>query len=94
MDARPVAGRLTAVRERIASQVDAIKHWKVGNVSFDRIKASEDLTWFVDPPYDNRMGEHYRRGRDGIDYAALAAWCRSRPRLKMRCSAIARQYRC
>lgn len=67
-----------AVRERIASQVDAIKHWKVGNVSFDRIKASEDLTWFVDPPYNNRMGEHYRRGRAGIDYVTLASWCRAR----------------
>lgn len=64
------------VRERIASQVDRISHWIVkhaAHTSAPHIRA----TWFVDPPYKG-AGTHYPCGSSGIDYQALAGWCRQR----------------
>lgn len=49
------------VRERIASQVESIRHWRV--IFGDYHSApSVEATWFVDPPYANAAGEHYRFG--------------------------------
>ncbi len=41
-----------------------------------------EATWFVDPPY-----QHKDRGyrREGLDYAALAEWCRTRKGLVIVC---------
>lgn len=64
------------VRETIAVQLDAIRHWRI--VEGDYMDCGdEEATWFVDPPYQG-AGKHYRHGCDGIDYAALGEWCRSR----------------
>ncbi len=64
-------------RQRIASQVLAIKHWHV--IEGDYTAAPDiDATWFIDPPYNNRAGRHYPCGSDAIDYAALGDWCRER----------------
>lgn len=63
-------------RERIASQVPLIRHWKIVHGSYEdapRVKA----TWFVDPPYQTQ-GKHYAFGSTMIDYAHLARWCRQR----------------
>lgn len=61
-------------RARVASQVNAIKHWKV--IEGDYWEAPDvEGTWFVDPPYV-RMGKHYRHGSKDIDYDNVAAWCR------------------
>ncbi len=65
------------VRQTIASQVDAIRHWRVFNRSYDRCPCPRAATWFIDPPYQ-AAGKHYRFGSEQIDYSALAAWCRSR----------------
>lgn len=65
------------VKETIASQVDAIRHWKVYNRSYEHCPSPREATWFIDPPYE-RAGGHYTFGPDGLDYAHLAAWCRSR----------------
>ncbi|MFL5356312.1 hypothetical protein [Archangium sp.] len=65
------------VRETIASQVDAIRHWRVYNCSYADCPMLGPATWFVDPPYE-KAGKHYRFGSDGLDYSALALWCRSR----------------
>lgn len=65
------------VRERIASQVDRIAHWIVKHGPYTaapRVRAS----WFIDPPYRGPIGAHYPCGTDGIDYSALAEWCRTR----------------
>lgn len=62
--------------ERIASQVDAIRHWRVLEASYDTIP-QQRATWFIDPPYV-RAGHRYPHGSKGIDYAALASWCQSR----------------
>ena len=66
------------VRERIASQVDAIRHWKVFNFSYADCPKVATATWFIDPPYET-AGKHYRFGSEKMDYEALAAWCKSRP---------------
>jgi hypothetical protein len=64
-------------RHRIASQVEAIKHWRI--IEGDYTEApSITATWFIDPPYQE-AGRHYRHGSKAIDYAALSAWCRQRP---------------
>jgi hypothetical protein len=64
------------VRERIASQLDAIRHWRV--IEGEHTMAPDvEATWFIDPPYV-KAGKHYRFGSKTLDYPALAAWCRRR----------------
>lgn len=62
------------IRERIASQVDRIRHWTIieGYEHAPNIEA----TWFVDPPYSNAAGRRYKC--NAVDYPWLASWCRSR----------------
>ena len=64
-------------REKVASQVDAIKHWKVINGSYADLPNIE-CTHFVDPLYQN-LAQHYWAGREHpTDYRHLAQWCKSR----------------
>ena len=65
-----------AVRERIAAQLWAIRHWSVQRLDYRQIPNTR-ATWFIDPPYA-KAGGHYRHGSSGIDFAHLALWCRSR----------------
>lgn len=65
------------VRETIASQLGAIRHWQIREGSYQTLVVDGAATWFVDPPY-RVAGVHYRCGSSAIDYPALAAWCRSR----------------
>ena len=65
------------VRETVASQVDAIRHWQVYQCSYEDSPVYGEATWFIDPPYQ-KAGAHYKYGSDGLDYDALATWCRSR----------------
>jgi hypothetical protein len=69
------------IRERIASQVDGIRHWKITQASYSEIP-DQGATWFVDPPYE-QAGKAYRF--HDIDYANLASWCRSRSGQVMAC---------
>lgn len=66
-----------ARRERVASQVDAIKHWRVIEGDYSAAP-SDHATWFIDPPYNNRAGSYYVHGPMGIDFAVLAEWCQAR----------------
>lgn len=63
-------------RERVASQVDRIRHWTVIEGDYSDVPNYE-ATWFIDPPYQ-RAGAHYQHGSKGIDFATLGAWCRAR----------------
>lgn len=64
-------------RERVASQVESIKHWKVVHGSYAELP-NVGATYFVDPPYET-LQEHYRASHENpIDYKHLAQWCRSR----------------
>lgn len=73
------------VRDRIASQVGAIKHWTLIEGSYDQAPDVE-ATWFVDPPYQ-KAGVHYRRRMSAADYEALGAWCRTRRGQVIACEA-------
>lgn len=62
------------IRERIASQLHSIRHWKAEVTSYEsipNIKAS----YFIDPPY-HKSGKIYTHST--IDYDHLAEWSKSR----------------
>jgi hypothetical protein len=64
------------IRERIASQLPAIGHWQATQGDYRAIDDIE-ATWFIDPPYQ-LYGATYPCGSRGLDYTALAEWCRTR----------------
>lgn len=64
-----------AQRERVASQVEHIRHWRIVEGDYS-LAPDVEATWFVDPPYNNRAGSYYVHSH--VDYPALAAWCRTR----------------
>ena len=74
---RKMEGWTEATRERIASQLQYIRHWRLVEGDFSQAPDVE-ATWFIDPPYNNRVGGHYVCGPSGISYPALGAWCRAR----------------
>ena len=65
------------IRERVASQVEAISHWTVVEGDYSDVETRE-ATWFVDPPYE-QAGSLYSFSSKHIDFAELASWCRTRP---------------
>jgi site-specific DNA-adenine methylase len=65
-----------SIRARIASQLEAIRHWRIEQGSYEDI-GNLEATWFIDPPYA-KAGNRYRFGSRGIDYAKLALWCYER----------------
>lgn len=75
---RKFEGWSEAQRERVASQVERIRHWRIieGNYT-----SAPDIpaTWFVDPPYNNTAGSYYIHGPSALDYTQLGKWCRERP---------------
>jgi hypothetical protein len=72
---RSMEGWNAALRERVARQVGAIRHWKV--IEGDYTESPDvEATWFVDPPYSNAAGSHYVHS--AVDYPGLGAWCRAR----------------
>jgi len=74
-----------AIRARIASQVDAIRHWRIVHGSYEAAP-DDTATWFVDPPYE-KAGHNYYHSMKGNDYVRLAAWCRSRQGQVLVCEA-------
>ena len=63
-------------RERLAGQVESIRHWHAECKPYTDLDARREATWFVDPPYQI-MGQHYRESANAIDYEFLGAWCRT-----------------
>jgi hypothetical protein len=74
-----------SIINRIAYQVNFIRHWKIYNESYVDIDLSKKCTWFIDPPYNNKSGEYYKFGRKQIDYGSLGNWCRGRDGQVMVC---------
>lgn len=64
------------LRERVASQVPHVKHWRVHEGNYDIEPANTWCTWFVDPPYEH-AGRHYRHGSADLNYAQLGEWCQA-----------------
>ena len=80
-----IGGWSEVMRARVARQVQQIRHWRV--IEGDYSDAPDvTATWFVDPPYQ-RAGIHYKHPSTAIDFAALGAWCRSRPGQVIACEA-------
>lgn len=73
---RPKSHWGPVIRERIATQVDAIRHWEIRCASYEEVPNAE-ASWFIDPPYQE-AGCSYRCGPDDIDFTHLAGWCRER----------------
>lgn len=72
---RKFEGWTEATRERIASQVEHIRHWVITEGDFSEAQDIE-ATWFIDPPYNNKAGSYYVE--NSIDYDALSKWCVAR----------------
>jgi hypothetical protein len=73
-DPRPGICWGAEVRDRIAEQVEHIRHWRVLHGDYT---AAPDVTatWLIDPPYVDK-GRRYRRRV--TDHGALGMWCRER----------------
>lgn len=72
---RPLSYWGPKVRERIAGQVDAIKHWRVVLGDYRELPPAR-ATWFIDAPYSGPAGRKY--GFNRIDYPELGRWCQTR----------------
>lgn len=75
-----------AIRERIASQLDYVAHWRLIEGDYTLAENSE-ATWFIDPPYIH-AGSAYRFGAKTINYSDLAAWCQERRGQVMVCENV------
>lgn len=64
------------IRERIARQMEHVRHWRVELGSWED-SPDAVATWYIDPPYRD-VRRTYRHGSGAIDYSALAQWCRER----------------
>lgn len=63
-------GQWTAsTRARVAEEVSAIKHWKLGGHDGMLAFSPSRATWFVDPPYEY----NYQYRKSPIDYQVLAS---------------------
>jgi hypothetical protein len=62
------------IKQRIASQLEHIRHWKVQEGCYSDIQ-NDCATWFIDPPYE-LSGKKYPHS--DIDYGHLAEWCQAR----------------
>lgn len=69
-------GWTAQARERVARQVESIRHWQI--IQGDYTAAPDvEATWFIDPPYEG-MGRCYPCGSEDLDFPALGQWCRAR----------------
>ncbi len=73
------------IRDRIADQMPAIRHWVVLQADYSHAPVTS-ATWFIDPPYLN-AGRVYPCGSKDIDYQRLGAWCRQLPGQVLVCEA-------
>ncbi len=74
----PVAFWSARQRNRIAHQIEYIRHWEIYEGSYEDL-TNEEATWYVDPPYQKpNEGGHYKHGSKSIDFDHLGAWCQTR----------------
>lgn len=75
---------------RIARVGPHAKTWDIAVGDYTQAPDIE-ATWFIDPPYvpqATSAGNMYEQQSSGIDYAALAEWCRSRKGQVIVCEAF------
>lgn len=63
------------VRERVAYFLPRIRHWTVIEGTY-RDAPDVEATWYVDPPYSNRLGQRYFC--KDVDFKDLAQFCTTR----------------
>lgn len=72
----PVWGKAT--RFQLSCFVKRIKHWKVflGQCwdAFERFK-DQEVTWYIDPPYQGPKGDYYPHGSSKMDFKKLGSEC-------------------
>lgn len=79
---RKLEGWNIEVKERLANQVEHIRHWKIIHDDYTTLDGdwqdtpTLSATWFIDPPYNNRAGSCYIENE--IDYYSLSLWCQTR----------------
>ena len=84
----PIYGWSQMQRARVASQLKYIRHWQV--IEGDYTEAPNiPATWFVDPPYNNRAGRHYKTQ---VDHRELAVWCRARAGQVVVCESVGAEW--
>jgi site-specific DNA-adenine methylase len=76
------------VKERIASQLEFIRHWKITNLPYDKL-GNRKATWFIDPPYQYRKSD-YAKFVD--DYKELADWIVTRKGQVIACEQYGADY--
>lgn len=74
------------VRERVARQLAAIRHWEAHCCDYRDCPVAGRATRFVDPPYQE-TGGRYTYGTDCLDHAELGRWCRRQEGLTIACEA-------
>jgi site-specific DNA-adenine methylase len=65
-----------SIKNRIADQLEYIRHWKIKNESYSNIK-NKAATWYIDPPYHDK-GKYYRCSSSSIDFEHLGSWSKQR----------------
>lgn len=84
---RTLAGWTPERRLLVASQLDAVAHWRV--IEGDYTEAPDaEATYFIDAPYEGKAGEHYVHGSTKLDYAKLGDWVRARRGQVIACEAV------
>jgi hypothetical protein len=65
----------SVIKQRIANQVQYIRHWKIFNKSYTELDNLGGY-WFVDAPYNSIPGQKYVYNK--VDYAHLSEWAKTR----------------
>ena len=78
MTKRAVDRQIPRFKRFAARMLPRIRHWKVFNTPYQKLKINPCATWFIDPPYNYAAGDSYRHGRSAIDFQHLAKWVKSR----------------
>lgn len=72
---RTCVGWYEEAKNRIAEQVDHIRHWRVIHGDYTK-SPNIEATWFVDPPYSSKAGSAYVYNQ--LDRDSLGDWCLER----------------
>lgn len=66
-------------KQRIASQLQYIRHWKIyqGEYDNDDVSYYKSCTYFIDPPYQYDRHGAYPYDYKYINYEELGEWCQS-----------------
>ncbi len=73
--------------QRIAKQIEHIKHWDIRLGSYEDLE-NQEATWFIDPPYSLSGGDKYKNGSNKIDFMELGKWCKSRNGFVIVCESV------